>query len=497
MSQLQVSMKPAGASHPHPRDTATTARLVTRLAASSSQIHCAGEQASVSELLRWGQAYWQGIPEAQCCGLSQLTTLQHIALLITALVQQRCLVLAAGAGQLPDFCCPLDPAKAPAPQQGAGAEHRDISDSAALTGHFAVLSSGTLGSPKLIWHNPPNALACAELVRQRLGLASGERVLISVPLHHMYGLGAALLPALLAGAEVHLLPQANVLSLLQALKDEPHWIYTTPHQLRTVAGRLRRPQNRCRGLILAGDAISEALIQQATANFPQIFNLYGSSELGVIAIANANQIHQLVALPGVHLSGPSPDGTPAPLSVSHPYPAARIDQHGHSQALNSPWPTADLASCNAHAHWQIHGRADFSLNRAGKLLILAELEQQVMSWPGVALAVALALDEDTAIGKAIALWVEASPQGQQHGELNETSLRRLAQQHLPAFARPEYYRCVAQLPCLASGKPDRRAIARESHHGSSTHHHPAEKHSERRLGPESERSRDRRSRFFV
>lgn len=493
MSQFQTKPGPTGVSQPYPLDATTTAALPARLAASSSQLHCAGEQASVSELLRWGEAYWHGIAETQCCGLSQLTTLQHIALLITALVQQRCLMLAAKPIHLPDFCHSLEPAIAPGPQQPSRADAVINDDSTALAGHFAVLSSGTLGSPKRIWHTANNALACAELVRQRLGLAEGERVLISVPLHHMYGLGAALLPALLAGAEVHFLPQANVLSLLQALKGEPHWVYTTPHQLRTVAGRLRRPQNQCRGLILAGDAVSPALIQQAAVSFPQIFNLYGSSELGVIAISHANQIHQLVALPGVRLSGPGPDSTPAALSVSHPYPAARIDQYDQSQALATPWPTADLASCDADGHWQIHGRADFSLNRAGKLLILAELEQQVMSWPGVALAVALAVDEDTAIGKAIALWVQACP----HGQLNEASLRRLAQQHLPAFARPEYYRCVAQLPCLASGKPDRHAIARESHHGSSTYHHPAEKHSKRRLGPESERGRNRRSSLSV
>jgi acyl-CoA synthetase (AMP-forming)/AMP-acid ligase II len=45
--------------------------------------------------------------------------------------------------------------------------------------------------------------------------------------------------------------------------------------------------------------------------------------------------------------------------------------------------------------------------------------------------------------------------------LNQAELRALATQNLPAFARPEYFKLVKQLPCLKSGKPDRIKITEE------------------------------------
>jgi non-ribosomal peptide synthetase component E (peptide arylation enzyme) len=92
--------------------------------------------------------------------------------------------------------------------------------------------------------------------------------------------------------------------------------------------------------------------------------------------------------------------------------------------------------------------------------VLAELERIVMGWPGVELAVAIVLEDETAAGKAIALVIKPSA-----AALTIDALKQLASTTLPAFARPDRYTLVSDMPCLGSGKPDRNTIIKDHRHG--------------------------------
>nr|WP_175429299.1 class I adenylate-forming enzyme family protein [Lysobacter enzymogenes] len=326
---------------------------------------------------------------------------------------------------------------------------------------LAVLSSGTLGTPKTIWHDPRDLLATAALVMRRLALGADDRVLVTVPLHHMYGLGAALIPALLAGAQVHLLPKANLLSFNDALRAAaPSWVYSTPHLLRTLVQRKQTAISPPCSLVLAGDGIPEPLRAQAQLVFQRVFDLYGSSELGVIAISGPNQPRALHPLDGVRAFAAEAGAAQTRLLVRHPHAATHIAQTDAPIALPQAWDTGDIAIFHHEGGFAIQGRADLSLNRAGKLLVLADLERAIMAWPGVDLAVAIALDEDSAAGKAIAVVIQPSSPA-----LTVDALKRHAADTLPVFARPDRYALAAELPRLSSGKPDRNTITKDYRHG--------------------------------
>jgi acyl-coenzyme A synthetase/AMP-(fatty) acid ligase len=270
-----------------------------------------------------------------------------------------------------------------------------------------------------------------------------------------------LLPALLAGAQVHLLQKANLLSFNDALRTAaPTWVYSTPHLLRTLVQRKHTALSPCCSLVLAGDGIQAPLHAQARQVFQRVFDLYGSSELGVIAISGPNQPQALHPLDGVRAFPAEAGAEQARLVVRHPHAATHIAHAGAPIAMPQTWDTRDIAIFHDDGSFAIQGRADLSLNRAGKLLVLADLERAIMGWPGVELAVAIALEEDTTAGKAIAVVVQPSSP-----TLTVDTLEQHATNTLPVFARPDRYVIATELPRLGSGKPDRNTITKDYRHG--------------------------------
>ena len=429
---------------------------LSRLASSAAHINLAGQRYGTAELIARGRKLLSNKPHI-LLGLCRIENADMLALLLASFCSRQACLLAADPSLLAKRCAVIYGAA----DQGISVTQGE--HSAECRGDFAVLSSGTLGDPKLIWHDINATLSTADLVRKRLELNAQSRVLISVPLHHMYGLGAALLPALLAGSDIYFLPKSNLLTLYQALTQiKPDFIYSTPHQMRPVLKRLRPSTSRQQHLVLAGDAVTPELAIQAQQCLGQCFNLYGSSELGVVAISAANEVHRLQALEGVsvrseavHDCGDTKEQGET-LWVQHPYAAKGWCRDQHFQKLARWWNSRDVAAIHPDGTFSLRGRADLSVNRAGKLLVLAELEQQLMSWPEIEMAVASVLPQQQAGGLTLAVLIQTAA-----SHVNGESIHQLALERLPYFARPDCYHLATAIPCLASGKPDRKKIMRE------------------------------------
>lgn len=430
----------------------TNSDWTAALAASDSVVHLGDQAVALKTLLARGRALWAPHRTSKLPALCGIDDIDRLSLLVAAIVDRRSTLLCAADTLPPALCDAVIGGTVPEPH---GTSHATWPDG------LAVLSSGTLGAPKVILHDVRDLLATAAMVMRRLGLGAEDRVLVTVPLHHMYGLGAALVPALLAGAQVHLLPRANLLSFNEALRTAtPTWVYSTPHLLRTLVQRKHGAIAGCRGLVLAGDGTPEPLHAQACALFGRVFDLYGSSELGVIAISGPDQPQALRPLDGVRVFPGDAGAEQGTLVVRHPHAATHIAREGVLAAMPEAWDTRDIARFHGDGTFSIQGRADLSLNRAGKLLVLADLERTIMAWPGVELAVAIVLDEDTVAGKGILVAVQSSSP-----DLTLDRLKRHAAETLPVFARPDRYALVAELPRLGSGKPDRTTITKDHRHG--------------------------------
>jgi acetyl-CoA synthetase len=117
------------------------------------------------------------------------------------------------------------------------------------------------------------------------------------------------------------------------------------------------------------------------------------------------------------------------------------------------WYHGDWASVDEDGHWFLHGRADESMNIAGRKVGPAEVEEAIMRHPGVAEAAVIGVP-DGLKGEAIVGYVVP-----QAGAKVDAALvcSTVVQELGPAF-RPREVVVTAELPKTQSGKIVRRLL---------------------------------------
>jgi acetyl-CoA synthetase len=118
------------------------------------------------------------------------------------------------------------------------------------------------------------------------------------------------------------------------------------------------------------------------------------------------------------------------------------------------WSHGDWASVDEDGHWFLHGRADESMNVAGRKVGPAEVEEALMEHPAVAEAAVIGVPDELK-GEGIVAFVVVREEFT--GVLKEEICRRLVEAMGPTF-RPKALHAVAELPKTQSGKIVRRLI---------------------------------------
>lgn len=327
--------------------------------------------------------------------------------------------------------------------------------------HLILRTSGSVADPKWVVHTHAGVLLNARNAVQRLALARTDRVLIPVPLAHMYGLGAGFLPALAAGASIELLDGANVIRYLERERVfQPTVAFLTPN-LCSMLLRPRSAPEHYRHIVVAGDKLAAAAFEQAEAIYRRVVNLYGSTELGVICAGDAREPTASAALtvgrplPGVWLRLERSLDEIGELVCAHPHGfTGYLELDGTPVPRDPAWhATHDLARLREDGTVELLGRSDHATKRDGRLVMISEVEHALARLPGVAGA-AIVLGEPTLRGRALVAFVSPEP----GTELDVARLRRDAAERLPSYAVPDELRVIAALPLLPSGKLDRRRL---------------------------------------
>jgi acetyl-CoA synthetase len=120
------------------------------------------------------------------------------------------------------------------------------------------------------------------------------------------------------------------------------------------------------------------------------------------------------------------------------------------------WDHGDWASVDEDGHWFVHGRADESMNVAGRKVGPAEIEEGMLRHPGVAEAAAAGVPDEVK-GEAIIAWAVVRPG---MAVTPEGIAATVADVLGPAF-RPREVKLVAELPKTQSGKILRRLLRRK------------------------------------
>ncbi len=342
------------------------------------------------------------------------------------------------------------------------------------TGRIWLRSSGTTGTPKWVMHDTPALYANSHAAGVRLGLTAQDRVLIPVPMNHMFGFGAALLPSLLVGAAIRIAARGNPLVIFQAQRSfEPTAIFLVPSQCRSVMA-LGRKAGRARLIVVAGDRLSASEAAAFEADHGTVVNLYGSTEMGVISAGQPEGPAALRHLTAGPLVGnvqlalePQRDPDPAAegavaLRIVHGAGCqgyCDADTGALTQPASDLWPTGDLirlhdAPIAGEAPWiEVMGRADHAVNRDGLLVHLGQIEGVLARAAGVALSAVVAAGVSRR-GVGLAAFVTVG----RMGSGTPDDLLAHCRAHLPARAVPDRLHVLAEMPMLPSGKVDRRRL---------------------------------------
>ena len=120
------------------------------------------------------------------------------------------------------------------------------------------------------------------------------------------------------------------------------------------------------------------------------------------------------------------------------------------------WYHGDWASIDEDGQWFLHGRADESMNVAGRKVGPAEIEEALLRHAGVAEAAAIGVPDEIK-GEAIVGFVTPRPGVQ----LDAASVCATVAQELGAAFRPRKVVIMAELPKTQSGKIVRRLLRQE------------------------------------
>lgn len=341
-----------------------------------------------------------------------------------------------------------------------------------------VSTSGTTGRPKISTYFHETLVANARNCLDRLRLAVADRVIVPVPLAHMYGLGAGFLPAVLAGASVRLVPEANLVRYLEAESEfDPTVAFLTP-SFGQLLLKGRKQARAYRLTVFAGDRSDRRFQAEYESRHGCTVNLYGSTELGVIAAGDpqdsfANR-HDTVGTPlhGVGFAAPEAEhagrGQAYALRVSHPFGTAGYAGDDGMPVLpetlcrNGWYFTQDNGWVDADGRVRLLGRSDHCVKRDGMLVAFADVEQALLQIDGLEQVVVVA-GCTTARGRELVAACVYALAGAAGGAApvapTSAAMVRIARRHLPGHAVPDRFLFLEALPLTATGKPDRLALA--------------------------------------
>lgn len=331
--------------------------------------------------------------------------------------------------------------------------------------YLVLRTSGTTNQPKFVLHDQQSVLRNSRRVAERLGLGTGDRVLIPVSIHHSYGLVTAFTPALIAGCSIRLISHTNLIRLIEAINSfKPTVLFATPglvEMLLRVKTSIRIPKVT----LTAGDKIREDLFVKYEKQTGTLLNLYGSTEMGAMAVSDGNQALDrrarggVVALPGVEFKATGSDAQLGTILCKNDSgfvqylncEAERVETPQHEDGW---FDTKDLGRSDG-SEIMVLGRSDHKINRNGVLVSYFELETAIESaCDELKKVIVVKLPGQNIIGAQFAAVCELK----ENCTVGENQIRKKCTETLSRSMVPDAIEIVGAMPLLPNGKIDRNFL---------------------------------------
>jgi acyl-coenzyme A synthetase/AMP-(fatty) acid ligase len=297
-----------------------------------------------------------------------------------------------------------------------------------------VFTSGSTGRHMPHPKNLGSLVAGARTLGAQLALAPGTTIVGTLPPQHMFGLESTVMLPMQNGLAVHagrpLLP-ADLRAAIAAL-PRPLWLMTSPLHLRACVAEPVALQG-VSGVLSSTMPLAPELARAVERLWKApLYEIYGSSEAGMIAMRRTAQDETWRLVPGLRFS--ERDGT---LWV----------QGNH---VREPQPVLDRVTQLDAERFTLQGRKADVVKIAGKRTSLEALNAALLAVQGVKDGVFFVPDAPAG-GRLIAFAVAPG--------VSAKEIRAALRQRIDAAFLPRPLHLVAELPRGDSGKIARRALA--------------------------------------
>jgi acyl-CoA synthetase (AMP-forming)/AMP-acid ligase II len=342
------------------------------------------------------------------------------------------------------------------------------------TGAVLLSSSGTTGHAKIVRRTARSLDAMGASCAEGVGFCASDRVLVTIPAYHSYGMEHGLLAPLWAGSQIQLVEELHMDDVLaQVGPDGPTLFPSVPFVFEALAQAKERadarlPATRLRRAYSAGGplppSVSEAWAEQFGLRLGQ---LYGSTETGSVTFQDPDEAGFAPgsvgrALPGAEIRVLDPDdpdpqralpaGEEGRVAVASEGMMASYVDDPVTECSGAFFLTSDLGHLDSEGRLTLTGRINLLIDVDGRKINPAEVEALLAQHPAVAEAVVLPLPLTATVNRLKAVLVPADG-----AELNQEDVRAFARAHLAPHKRPRRYEIRTELPRTATGK-----ICRES-----------------------------------
>lgn len=331
-----------------------------------------------------------------------------------------------------------------------------------------LYTSGTTARPKGTVHSQRTLLATAKLAAGTIYAAQDHSVLLVLPLMHAAALTCGLMPTLLLGATVVLVPAfdpAAVLDTIQRFRCTS--LPLLPALLLFVlAEQARSPRDvsSLRGVLVGGDSAPISAHERVRELFGMpLQEVYGLTECVPLIINPCDAIRQGSmgrALAEVRLVDPTgrdvPDGAAGEIIARAPNNCIGYwnDPAATAGLLRDGWLcTGDLAERDSDGYYWFRGRLKQIIIRAGSNISPQEVEEALYQHPAV-FEVGVVGKPDPIYGETVAAFVSLRP----GAKADESELREFARQRLADYKTPETIIILPELPKGLTGKVFRRGL---------------------------------------
>ena len=330
-------------------------------------------------------------------------------------------------------------------------------------GDLLLQSSGTTGLPKIARRTAASLDAVASATAEAVGFTSNDRVLMTVPLTHSYGMEHGLLAPIWAGSCVHLCPGLDLQIVLPELAGGITIFPGVPSTFEMLAGLPADDtpaMPTLRSAYAAGAPLPRSVFDAFFARYGvRVTQLYGATEIGSVTFNSTAEPFDSASV-GRGMHGVSI----RILDLKNPAVSLAVGEEGHiaiyapskfsgylngsSDLIDGHFPTGDLGRMDAQGRLFVTGRIKLLIDVGGLKVNPLEVESVLQQHPGVAACAVIAVRQTATVNRIKAI---IEPRDTAHPPAIE-ELRQIAKTHLSAYKVPRFFEIRSDLPRSPVGK---------------------------------------------